>query len=147
MTILRSHPGRNLLDVHGDVNRLFDGLLLPTGRTVDAIQPMAVDVHEFDAGYTLQFDLPGIKPEDVKVRSHDGVLSVTAERAAQPPVGEGVRTHRSERVHGSFARSFTLRRPVDTTGITATAQDGVLTLFVPRAEEAKPREIRIDVVK
>ncbi len=50
-------------------------------------------------------------------------------------------------MHGSFARSFTLRTPVDTAGIKATAQDGVLTLFVPRAEEAKPREIKIDVVK
>jgi len=147
MTILRSHPGRNLLDVHGDVNRLFDGLLLPAGRTVESVQPMAVDVHESDAGYTLQFDLPGIKPEDVKVRIHDGVLTVSGERAANPPAGEGVRTHRRERVHGAFSRSFTLRRPVDTAGITATAQDGVLTLFVPRAEEAKPRDIKIDVVK
>ena len=147
MTILRSIPARNLLDVHGDVNRLFDGLLAPTVRPVDAVQPMAVDVHESDAGYTLQFDLPGIRTEDVKIRIHDGQLSVSAERTANPPAGDGVRTHRTERVHGSFARAFTLRRPVDTEGITAVSQDGVLTVFVPRAEEAKPREIRIDVVK
>ncbi len=147
MTILRSLPTGNLLDVHGDVNRLFDGLLAPSVRPVDAVQPMAVDVHESDAGYTLQFDLPGIKSEDVRIRVHEGQLSVSAERAANPPAGDGVRTHRSERVHGSFARSFALRRPVDTARITATSQDGVLTLFVPRAEEAKPREIKIDVVK
>ena len=72
---------------------------------------------------------------------------MSAERSANVPAGDGVRTHRRERVHGSFARSFTLRTPVDTAGIKATAQDGVLTLFVPRAEEAKPREIKIDVVK
>ena len=147
MTILRSLPARNLLDAHGDVNRMFDGLLGSAVRNVGAVQPMAVDVHESAAGYTLQFDLPGIKSEDVKIRVHDGQLSVSAERAANPPAGDGVRTHRQERVHGSFARSFTLRRPVDTAGITATSQDGLLTLFVPRAEEAKPREIKIDVVK
>jgi len=147
MTILRSLPARNLRDVHDEVNRLFDGLAAPAGRTADAIQPMAVDIHESDTGYTLRFDLPGIKPEDVKVRVHDSVLTVSAERAADPPAGEGVRTHRNERVHGTFSRSFTLRRPVDTAGITATAQNGVLTLFVPRAEEAKPREIKVDVVK
>jgi HSP20 family protein len=147
MTILRSLPARNLRDVHDEVNRLFDGLVAPAGRVADAVQPMAVDVHESDAGYTLQFDLPGIKPEDVKVRIHDAVLTVSAERAANPPAGEGVRTNRSERVHGAFSRSFTLRRPVDTSGITATVQEGVLTLFVPRAEEAKPRDIKIDVVK
>lgn len=147
MTILRSLPARNLIDVHDEVNRLFDGLLAPAARPVDAVQPMAVDVHEAEAGFTLQFDLPGIKPEDVKVRIHDGVLTVSGERAFSAPAGDGVRTHRRERVHGSFARSFTLRTPVDTAGIKATAQDGVLTLFVPRAEEAKPREIKIDVVK
>src|SRR5512136_2504434 len=78
MTILRSLPARNLIDVHDEVNRLFDGLLAP------------------EAGFTLQFDLPGIKPEDVKVRIHDGVLTVSGERAFSAPAGDGVRTHRRE---------------------------------------------------
>jgi len=74
---------------------------------------------------------------------HVGVLTVRAERPA-PTVAEDAKALRRERAHGSFARSFTLRTPVDVDAIKATAQDGVLTLYVPRAELAKPREIRID---
>ena len=143
MTILRTVPARNLLDMHGEVNRLFDGLLTPA-RTADAARSIPVDLDENEAGFAFAFDLPGIRPEDVKVTVHESVLTVRGERP-MPTVAEGATALRRERAHGSFTRSFTLRTPVDVDGIQATSRDGVLTLFVPRAEQAKPREIRIDV--
>jgi len=70
MMIVCSHPGGNLFDVYGEVNRQFDGLRASNGGSVEAGPPLPVDVdvHETESGYTLQLGLPGIKSQDVKVR-------------------------------------------------------------------------------
>ena len=141
MTLLRFHPGRELLDIHDQVNRLFEGTVpfLPNANGSPWVPP--VDIHETESGYTLQMDLPGIKAEDVRVRMIDGTLTIEGERRADETKG---RTHRVERLSGSFSRSFSLRTPVDPRGIRATCKDGVLEVTVPRAEEAMPREIKVE---
>jgi HSP20 family protein len=137
MTMLRMIPRRDLHGFQGDVERLLSG--------ESAGWLPAVDVHEDEAGYTVQMDLPGFKPEDVKVRAFDGTLTIEGERKDTVPVDEKTAVRLRERLSGSFSRSFRLRSPVDPAGIKATYAHGVLEIRVPRAETAKPREIAIDI--
>ena len=145
MPLMRLYPGRDLLGVHDEMNRLFDsvfpsGLARPEGGW-----SLPVDLHEGESGFTLQMDLPGIKPEDVKIRVLDGVLSIEGERRSERPAEANGEARLGERFVGTFGRRFRLGIPVDAANIKATYRAGVLEIHVPRAEEAKPREIRIDV--
>ena len=136
MTLLRSwSPNHDMM--HG----LLHDLVL-TGEPGPAWLP-AVDVHESDASYTLQFDLPGVVAQDVRIEMNDGQLTVKGERKSE--IAEGVNAHRKERVTGTFERAFRLRARVDTGGIKATYKDGVLTIDVPKAKEAVKREIPIQL--
>lgn len=137
MTMLRMIPRRELHDVHDEVNRMLagePGAWLP-----------AVDVLEDEAGYTLQMDLPGFRPEDVSIRAFDGTLTIQGERKEPRPADEKTAVRLRERASGSFTRSFRLRSPIDAAGIKATYAHGVLEVRVPRAEAAKPREIAIQI--
>jgi HSP20 family protein len=141
MTLLRFHPGRELLDIQDQVNRLFEGTLPLHPLANGSSWLPAVDVHETESGFTLRMDLPGIQPENVRVRMIDSTLTIEGERKAEESKG---RPHRVERMAGSFSRSFTLKTPVDAAAIRAAYRDGVLEVTVPRAEEALPREIKIE---
>jgi HSP20 family protein len=141
MTLLRFHPGRELLDVQDQVNRLFAGTLPYRSGANGASWLPPVDIHETETGFTLRMDLPGFPPENVRVRMIDSTLTVEGERQADEAKG---RLHRAERLAGSFSRSFTLRSPVDADAIRAAYKDGVLEVTVPRAQEALPREIKVE---
>lgn len=101
-----------------------------------------VDVKETAAALTLYIELAGLTKDDIEISLEQNVLTVTGERR----FGEGEKRedfHRIERVYGKFSRSFRLPRDVDGTGVTANFKDGVLTLQLPKAEAAKPRQIKI----
>jgi HSP20 family protein len=85
-----------------------------------------------------------MKKEDVKLEVNDGTLTVSGERKAET-VSNRVEYHRTERVHGRFSRSFYLPQTVQQDGIKATYRDGILEIHVPKAEEAKPRQIAINI--
>jgi len=80
--------------------------------------------------------------EDFDISLEEGVLTVSGERKAQSTEAENLR---SERLFGSFSRSITLSTPVKADAVTASYQDGVLTVSLPKAEEAKPRKIQVDL--
>jgi HSP20 family protein len=141
MTLLRSWSP-NGLNVQDEMHRMFHDLVLTGEPGLSAWLP-AVDVHESDTSYTLQFDLPGVAAQDVRIEMNDGQLTVKGERKSVEL--EGVNAHRKERVTGTFERSFRLRARVDTDGIKATYKDGVLTIDVPKAKEAVKREIPIQL--
>jgi HSP20 family protein len=142
MTLLRSwSPNGSLLNE--DMHRFLHDLVLAGEPGQAAAWVPAVDVHESENGYTLQFDLPGVNPKDVKIEVEAGTLTVKGERAAQAP--EGASAHRLERVTGSFERAFKLRAKVDADAIQASYKDGVLTIGLPKAPEAVKREIQIQV--
>jgi HSP20 family protein len=145
MNLVRFTPSRELLNVHDEVNRLFDGAfsLLPTVNGSSWMPP--VDIHESETGFTLKMDVPGIKPEDLKVRVIDDTLTIEGERRFEQQDDDKGRTHRMERLVGNFSRSFSLRTPVNAAGIRASYRDGVLEVTLPRAEEAMPREIKVEV--
>jgi len=85
-----------------------------------------------------------MKKEDFNLEVNDGTLTLSGERKAES-LTEGIEYHRNERVHGRFSRSFYLPQTVKQDGIKASYRDGILEIHVPKAEEAKPRQISINV--
>lgn len=98
-----------------------------------------VDVFESDDKFTVQLELAGLRKEDFDISLEDGVLTIAGERKSEE-AGESLRR---ERLFGAFSRSVTLSAPVKSDGVTASYEDGVLTVVLPKAEEAKPRKIQI----
>ena len=139
--LTRNHRNHDVLGFHDEVTRLFDELSRPVQR---GWLP-AVDVREDDDAYRILVDLPGIDPKQVKIEMSADTLSLKGERKAETiEQGKGT-VHRVERVSGSFERSFRLGLPVDSAKIKATYRDGVLDIVVPKLEQAKTREIAIDL--
>ena len=103
-----------------------------------------VDILESKDSYLIRAELPGMKQEDFNLEVNDGTLTLTGERKVEKPA-EGVEYRRSERLAGKFSRSFHLPQTVAQDGIQATYRDGILEVHVPKAEEAKPRKITVNV--
>lgn len=100
-----------------------------------------VDILEDAGGVTLLADLPGVQKEQLDVKVHDGNLSIEAQ--AMVPTPPGLRLQYAEVREPRFARSFMLSPDFDTSKIEASLQDGVLTLRIPRRDEARPRRIEV----
>ncbi len=103
-----------------------------------------VDIFEDHDGLKMVAELPGVRPEDVKLSIENGVLTIRGEKK-QVAEEESERVHRYERSYGVFERSFALPSTVDADKIQAAYSHGVLTVTVPKAERARPREIAIKV--
>ena len=127
-----------------DLDSLFDGLF--SGKSLSnghAFAP-AADIHETKDAYVIRLDLPGVSQKDVKVTFDGDTLSIRGERKLEQ-VHEKDQIHYRERLSGTFERNFTLSAPVRSDQVRASYKDGVLDVTVPKAEEAKTREIEIQV--
>jgi HSP20 family protein len=102
-----------------------------------------VDVAEDGDKIVVKIEVPGIGEKDLKVNFEDGLLTVSGERQFERK--EDRNYHRIERTYGSFLRTFTLPRSVDASAISASYTNGVLELEIPKREDAKPRQITINV--
>ncbi len=105
----------------------------------------SVDIEEEDDRYLIKADLPGVDKKDIEVKLENGVLSIRGEKQTETETGKGTKRHRTERFHGTFARSFTLPEAVKADQVDASYKDGVLKLAIPKAEEVKPKAIDIKV--
>jgi len=104
----------------------------------------AVDIYEGEHELVVKADLPDVKPEELDVRVENNILTIRGQRKFEKKVDEK-NYLRVERAYGSFARSFSLANTVNTDAIKADYKDGVLTLSVPKREEAKPKQIKVNV--
>lgn len=104
-----------------------------------------VDISESDQDFLIKADVPGVDMKDIHVSVDHGVLSITGEKHIEKETGEGSKRHHTERYCGSFARRFTLPDAIQEDKIDATYKDGVLSLLIPKAEQAKPKSIDIQV--
>ena len=138
--LVRFDPYRDLAAMRDDVNRLFNRAAGGNGGS--AWSP-ALDIVEAEDHVALRADLPGLGVDDVDVRLDGDVLTISGERRFDDEVEDG-RYYRLERAYGSFTRSVTLPQSVQSDGITARFEDGVLEVRVPKAPEAKPRKIEIE---
>jgi HSP20 family protein len=128
------------------MNRLFNTLVdTPTGAASPSRRWIpAMDLAETQDAYVLRADLPGLSPEDVKIELENRVLTVSGERKAEQRSEESG-WMRVERAFGAFRRSMTVPAGVDATAITAAFDNGVLTVTVPKPEQAKPHRVEIAV--
>jgi len=129
-------PFRDLRTIEDEFDRLM-------GRALsrDAWMP-ALDVRETEERYEVHVDLPGLDPSDVNVTFEDGMLTLSGKRQFDQE-NRGDTWHRIERGFGSFARSIRLPQTADTERIEASFDKGVLTVVVPKTEQAKPRTIEV----
>jgi HSP20 family protein len=102
----------------------------------------AMDVHEDDKQYAISVELPGVKREDVHVELQEGMLTIRGEKSSEREEKKEQRRY-TERSYGSFSRSFRLPPDADVERLDASFKNGVLTITIPKTEEAKPRTIAI----
>jgi len=104
----------------------------------------AVDIYEGENELVVKADLPDVEPEDLDIHVENNLLTIRGERKFEKQADEKEYL-RLERAYGSFARSFSLANTVNTEAIKADYKDGVLTLNIPKREEAKPKQIKVNV--
>ena len=136
-------PFRELSTLQREFDRAFrDALGSSSSPATAGAWAPALDVEETEEGFTLHIELPGVAPEDVEVSLEENVLTIAGERRFyEDRESEGFR--RVERSFGRFHRAVRLPDRVEADGVTATHKDGLLTIVVPKAEEAKPRRIEV----
>jgi HSP20 family protein len=123
-----------LANLQDELDRLFEAPLT-------AWAP-ALDVHEDKDSFSVRVELPGMKREDIEVSLHDGALVISGERNEEKTT-EGTEVHRQERFYGKFSRALTLPAAVSGDKVKAQYKDGILTVTLPKAEEAKPKAITV----
>jgi len=140
-------PFRDMWNLSDEVGRLFWGLGHHSpGEDVGLVGKFipAIDVAEDNEAMTVTAELPGLKREDVKIKVREGILTLSGEKKFSEEQKKD-NYYRVERSYGSFARSFTLPNTVDSEKISASMQDGILRLRIPKKPEAKEREIDVQV--
>jgi len=137
--LVRYQPYQSLLE---DIEDLF-ATSFPLLQPFESFVP-TYGVAMKDSGEELKVivELPGVAKENVKVTLHDNVLTITAERKA-PELKDGEQWIRNEISYGKFERTVNLPYPVVAEKITATHENGILSITLPKADEAKPKQIAI----
>ncbi len=136
---------RNLDDIQDEINRMFEGMTgVPDSENRLSRTYPSVDLSENKDSFVLKAELPGMKKEDVKVTLQNNILTISGEKK-QEQEEKGKTFHRIERSYGSFNRTVELPVAVKTDAIKADFKDGILTVELPKVEEAKPKEIAIIV--
>jgi HSP20 family protein len=147
MDLVRWEPFEGLTRMHSRINDLFEeavGRSRASQAAGSAVWYPPVDILESKEAYLIRAELPGMRREDFNLELREGTLTVSGERKLEEPAN-GAEYHRSERPVGKFSRSFYLPHTVKHDGIKATYRDGILEVYVPKAEEAKPKQIAVSV--
>ncbi|HUD48198.1 MAG TPA: Hsp20/alpha crystallin family protein [Candidatus Baltobacteraceae bacterium] len=146
-------PVRRITSLRDEVDNLFNlafgrltGFSAEPERASQFLEGWfpAVDVYEDKDNLLVRAELPGMKKEDIEISLHEGALTLSGERKGQE-LQEGAETYRSERRLGRFHRTISLPCSVVGDKIKATYTDGILTVSLPKAEEAKPKQIPVTV--
>jgi HSP20 family protein len=143
-SITRWNPFREVVNMQNMMDRFFeDWRPLSEEFFRSGTNPLSLDVHEDDEAYTITTELPGVKPDDINVRQEGDYIVIEGETHSQTEGDENKRPLVQERRYGRYSRRFRLPQNVNFDKSGATYQDGVLTLTLPKAPEAKPRTIPV----
>jgi HSP20 family protein len=135
----------NVSNIQTEVNRLFDNFFgRPTSSSAARPWAPAVDLYETEDDLVLTLELPGVRDKDVTVSITGDLLSIKGERRFEHDVKEQQLLH-VERAYGKFERLVQLPIPVQADKVKASYRDGVLEVKLPKAEEVKPKEIKVDI--
>jgi HSP20 family protein len=129
-----------------DLNALFE---LPfwsgserNGQLFSGWSP-ALDLYQNNNNVVAVLELPGMRKQDIEISLHDGTLTISGERKIESSADQ--KQERTERYIGKFRRSITLPTRIDADKVNASYRDGILTVTMPKAEEAKPKQIQVNV--
>jgi HSP20 family protein len=137
------NPSQQLANAREPFYRLFDTYFNDGGEDLATrTWTPPVDIQETDDSYRIQAELPGMSKEDIQITLENNVLRLSGERKFEKDVKKE-NYHRIERTYGTFSRSFALPTQVSPDKVEAKFDNGVLTITVPKAEQAKPRRISI----
>lgn len=139
-------PFKELLGLEEETSRLFDNSwsALPDKLAREAVWSPSIDVAEDKDSITVKADLPGVKQSDIDVSVSGDILTIRGERKQEEDVKQK-KFHRIERFYGSFTRSLSLPDYVDASKINASYRNGMLEVVIPKTEQAKPRQIKVQV--
>lgn len=140
-------PWKDLALVQEKMNRLFEDTIARRGREEGlgaAMWSPDVDIYETENAIVVKAEVPGVDKDQIAIEVKDGTLTLRGERKFEKEVKEE-NYHRMERSYGGFMRSFSVPSSVDAERIGARLKDGVLEVTLPKAEKAKPRQIKVDV--
>jgi len=143
-------PFRDLSDIQSEMNRLFDGFFGRPSQVgqvggMERVWAPAVDMYETKDELVITAELPGLTEKDIQLSITGDMLTIRGERRWDQEVKQD-NYYRGERWFGKFERALPLPIPVQAEKVKASYRDGVLTVTLPKAEEIKPKEIKIDVV-
>ena len=141
-------PFRDLSVIQERMNQIFeDALARSRGREEGLRTGMwtpSVDIYENNDSVVVKAELPGVERDQISVEVKDGILTLRGERKSEKEVKEES-YHRIERSYGNFQRSFSLPVSVEQDKVTARFKDGVLEVILPKKEQARPKQIQVDV--
>src|SRR5262249_24312046 len=128
------------------IDRLFEVPLaeFARGARLLSVWTPPMDVHENKDNVYVKVELPGMKKEEIEVSLHDGNLSISGERKSETK-HKDAESYRSERFFGRFQRTVVLPSPVSADKVKAQYKDGILSIVLPKTEEAKPKQIDVSV--
>ncbi len=147
MTIVRWDPFRELQAMQDRVNRVFGDYIRGVDDDVMRRGAWVPPVDIFDNGnhqLVIKAELPDVSRDDIEITVDNNSLTLRGEKKPDPAIREE-QCHRIERVYGSFTRTFSLPPTVDGSKVSADYKNGVLTITLPMREEAKPRQIQVQV--
>ncbi|MDB6174758.1 MAG: Heat shock protein Hsp20 [Chthoniobacteraceae bacterium] len=136
-------PFDRLATLRDEMNRLFD-VTQPSSTGLFGGWSPALDVYDQKESFLILCELPGMKKEDIEITVQDNTLTVSGERKMERERVAG-ETFRSERYFGKFQRSVTLPASVESSQVQATYKDGILHVELPKSEEAKQKQIQVNV--
>ena len=138
-------PFRGFTTLQDQINRVFNDAFERRGEESNLTTwAPAVDIFETENELVVKADVPDVDPKDLDIRVENNILTIRGERKFERKINEE-NYLRVERAYGTFSRSFALSNTVNTESIKAEYQNGVLELHVPKREEAKPRQIKVNV--
>jgi HSP20 family protein len=142
--LIRHRPQMNwgLMDMRDELNRMFGDFGFNNEENERFWAP-SVDIIEENDKLAIIAEIPGVDKKDVKISLQDNVLTIEGEKGRMTEEKQE-KLYSCERSYGKFSRSFTLPSKVDATKIEATYKDGILTVTLPKAEEAKPHQVNIN---
>jgi len=145
--LVRLEPAREMLSLREAMDRLFEESFLRPGSfgvSDSASAMLPLDMYETENDVVVKAAIPGVKPEDIEVTVTGDLLSIKGEFRAESEVKDEKRNyHRQERRYGSFCRQVTLPAGVNADACAADYENGVLTLTLPKVEEAKVKKVQI----
>ncbi len=146
MVFMHRFPGRNLLNIKDEIDRIYEDLIKERAKEEGALGEIIppANIEETDKAFLLTLELPGVEKADVKVTYNDGKLQVSGEKGAEKNLKER-NFLKFEREYGTFSRIFNLPSEIKASDISASFNNGVLEITLPKSAPDKAKEIKIEV--